>query len=109
MLHLEPTKARLPFASPEPPALRRRPLSLLDHPRRVLFEALDALAAGFDPLEDELAGIRAGTLAGVLAKARALQVATVRHCSKEEVLLSLADDLLALADDLAATRGGPSA
>lgn len=38
----------------------------------------------------------ADSMAGVLAKARALQVKTVRACCKEDVVLGIADDLVRL-------------
>ena len=56
-------------------------------------DEFNALTEGFAPIEDEMAATPADTLAGVLAKARACQVTTMRHCAKEEVLLSAADDL----------------
>ena len=51
------------------------------------------IAEGFGPIEDEMAETPADTMAGVLAKARACQVRTLRQCAKEDVLLSAADDL----------------
>ena len=53
----------------------------------------NALTEGFGPIEDEMAETPADTMAGVLAKARACQVRTLRQCAKEDVLLSAADDL----------------
>ncbi len=56
-------------------------------------DQFNALTEGFAPIEDEMAATPADTMAGVLAKARACQITTMRHCAKEEVLLSAADDL----------------
>ena len=56
-------------------------------------DEFNALTEGFAPIEDEMAETLADTMVGVLAKARACQIRTLRHCAKEDVLLSAADDL----------------
>ena len=56
-------------------------------------DGFSALTAGFGPIEAEIATTPADTMVGVLAKARACQVPTMRHCAEEDVLLSAADDL----------------
>ncbi len=55
-----------------------------------------AMIGRFGPIEDELAATPADTMVGVLAKARAMQVPTVRDCAHFEVSNSLADDLMRL-------------
>ncbi len=55
-----------------------------------------AMIGRFGPIEDELAATPADTMVGILAKARAMQVPTVRDCAHFEVSNSLADDLVRL-------------
>jgi len=55
-----------------------------------------AVIGRFGPLEDELEATPADTMVGVLAKARAMQVPTVRDCAHFKVSNSLADDLMRL-------------
>ena len=52
----------------------------------------DALLRRYRPLEDALVTTLADTMAGVLAKARVLQVPSLRQC-EEIVSLSMADNL----------------
>lgn len=56
-------------------------------------DAFGDICAEFLPIEEEIAETPAVTMAGVLAKARALQVPTCHQCAAADLGNSLADDV----------------